>query len=146
MNDMKCPECNAPVKQAGTHLDLSPRIDYVPPAAPRVPLKSPTFAADDVQASATMTPRYARRFSLDVAEDALAKLAPAVLPWVVERLAGQIAQRHQGDVEIAVNEYLRNREWAEPVIREAIRDAVQVVVRDMLNSSPLGDTLRHEQF
>lgn len=86
----------------------------------------PKFTASDITAEiSTRGPEYARRFSLIVAEDALDRLAPAVIPHVVERLAGQIAAEQRGSVEATVHEFLRDRAWAEPIIRQAIKDAVR---------------------
>lgn len=89
----------------------------------------PVVVAAEVAANAG--PNYARRFSLYVAEAELQRMAHDVLPYVVERLARQIAAEHRGDVVHVVHEYLRNREWAEPIIRDAIRETVREHIKGM---------------
>lgn len=79
---------------------------------------------------------------MTIAEEALQKLVPQVIPFVVARLAGQIAHEQRGAVEDAVHEYLRDRAWAEPIIREAIQASVREVIRDMLHNTALGDASR----
>lgn len=113
---------------------MSERIDY----PKRVPISISEGGDIEAHISGPDTVR-ARRFSLDMAEEALHKLAPQVIPHVVERLAGQIAHEQRRAVEDTVHAFLRDRAWAEPIIREAIKDAVREVIRDMLKNTPLGD-------
>lgn len=103
----------------------------------RVPLSSPSpswIAEDDVAASVARTPdvRYARRFSMDVAEEVLAKMGPAVVQHVAQQLGERVVWNHQAAIESAVFAYLTDRTWAEPIIRKAIEDSVRRFVFDML--------------
>lgn len=101
----------------------------------RVPLPGrPPFIAEDeclASVSADRT-RYARRFSLDIAEEALAKMGPAVVEHVAMQLGEITVRRHQHEIENAVFAYLTDRKWAEPIIRKAIEDSVRRFVFDML--------------
>ena len=101
----------------------------------RVPLPSRAewITADDMAVHATMdSTRYARRFSLDIAEDALREIGPATVRHIAQKLAESVVHRHQSEIENAVHSYLRDRAWAEPIIRKAIEDSVQRFVSDML--------------
>lgn len=91
------------------------------------------ISASDVAAEAFRdTTRYARRFSLDIAEDALAQMGPMAVEHIAKQLAENVVHRHQGDIENAVHSYLTDRAWAEPIIRDAIYRAVREFVGDLL--------------
>lgn len=91
-----------------------------------------TFQVTDVDASCSPPDiRGARRFSMTVINEALQRIGPQVIPHVVERLAGQIAHEQRGAVEDAVHTYLRDRTWAEPIIKDALREAVHCYVFSM---------------
>ena len=95
--------------------------------------------ADDVLAAVSADgPRMARWFSLTVAEDALQRMGPAAIEYVTERLAKEIAHEHHDSVEATVQSFLRDRAWAEPIIRQAIQQAVHQVIADMLHSGDPG--------
>jgi len=104
----------------------------------RVVLPAPPasfIADDDVAASVTATPRYARRFSMDVAEEALAQMGPRAIGFVAQRLAENVVYRHQDAIERAVYSYLNNPAWAEPVIRDAIYRAVAQFARELFDDT-----------
>lgn len=114
----------------------------------RVPLRSPPsfIQADDVAASITSDrTRYAKRFSLDVAEEALKKMGPYVVEHVAQQLGESVVRRYQPAIESAVFAYLTDRTWAEPIIRKAIEDSTRRFIFDMLTDmltdppSPSGD-------
>lgn len=116
------------------HLSTFTPLLVVMGQSPRIAYPKPTTISAGGDVTATVSDpdvRYARRFSLDIAEDALAKLAPDVIPYIVERLAKQIAAEQRGTVEDTVHEYLRNQAWAEPIIRQAIKEAVREYIRGM---------------
>lgn len=100
----------------------------------RIPAKrvGAFVAADDVIASSYSDPsRYASRFSLTVADEALAQMGPEVVRFVAQRMADQIQHEHYDTVQRLVHEFLMDRQWAEPVIKEAISHAVRDFIRDM---------------
>lgn len=101
-------------------------IDRVP-----MPSRRPAFIADDeIAATITKQPNYARRFSMDVSEEALAQMGQRVIPVVAEDIAKRAVWNHQADIERAVYSYINNPEWAEPIIRAAIFAAVLQFVRE----------------
>jgi hypothetical protein len=108
----------------------------------RVPLPSPPIFIqdDDVAASVCTTPRYARRFSLDIAEEALAKMGPAVVQHVAQQLGERVVWDHQQDIERVVFSYLTDRTWAEPIIRKAVEDSVRRFIFEIMISPPSTDT------
>ena len=112
---------------------------YIPtkgePMRERVPLAAGVSAlgTDDVAASINgPNMRYARRFSLDVAEEALRDLGRKAIPMVAGRLAEQIAHEHHAEIQHVVHSYILDRAWAEPLIREEIRRTVRAVITEML--------------
>lgn len=82
-----------------------------------------SFEPGDIAASVPSV-RCARRFTLDVAEDALEKLGPMAIQHFTERLAEQVVYENAPLVREVMLEYLRKREWAEPLIRELLREAI----------------------
>ena len=99
-----------------------------------MPARHPIFRPGDVAASSTPTPSCGRRFTLDVAEEALERMAPAAIEFVTQRLAESVVGRQRADMERVVSSYLRDRAWAEPIIREAIREEVHRVVRGIFET------------
>ncbi len=99
----------------------------------RYPIRQFASVADfDASVSPTPNLRYARRFSMDVAEDALRDMAPAVAEFVARKLGDRIEYEQRDSVQRVVDSYLSDRAWAEPIIRAAIQVAVLEVIRDML--------------
>jgi hypothetical protein len=109
---------------------------------PRVPMPAgpASFVADDIAMhAAAMTGRLGRRFSMDVAEEALRDMGPMALTHVVKSLAEIVVQRHSHDIERVVHSYIDDRKWAEPIIRDAIYRAVQQFVRETFSALPPTD-------
>ena len=104
----------------------------------RVPMppRGPLFEAGSVSASSVRLPSYGRRFTLDVAEEALERMAPAAIEHFTTRLAESVVGRQRGEIEAVVTSYLRDRAWAEPIMREAIRETVHAVVIGFFETSP----------
>jgi len=101
----------------------------------RTLLRSTWIAADDIQASVSGPDlRYARRFSLDVAEEALERLAPMVVQHIAERLGEHVVHHHEPMIEQAVLAYLQDRAWAEPIIRQAIQDSVRTIITEIFTA------------
>jgi len=84
--------------------------------------------------SGSLDPFPARRFSVTVAEEALQRMVPEAVRYVAEQLAEQVVYEQHGAVQTAVHSYLTDRAWAEPIIRDAIRQAVREYVLDMLKT------------
>ena len=104
----------------------------------RVPMPSRAsfIGPDDIAASiATDAPRAGRRFSLVVAEEALAKMGGAAVEHVALRLAQETVDRHQDEIRRVVRSYLNDREWAEPIIRAAISASVREWVFGAMETS-----------
>lgn len=102
-----------------------------PPIVP-MPSRPASFVADDVAASVTTDrTRYARRFSMDVAEDALRQMGPMALNHITKELAESVVRRHSADIERVVYSYINDRAWAEPIIRDAIYRAVAQFAREL---------------
>ena len=100
----------------------------------RVPRRAPVVTVADGELTATVSGPMAddaRRFSMTVAEAALQRMGPVAIEFVTERLAGQIAHEQRAAVEETVHTYLRDRAWAEPIIRQAIQETVRDYVRGM---------------
>lgn len=113
------------------------------PTEQRVPMR-PKFATwlspDDVAASIVPDPpRCGKRFSLDVAEEALAQMSGAMVEHVAKRLAEAVVLRHELEIRDAILSYLRDRAWAEPIVKQAIRDAVRLWIRDAFADLQVGD-------
>ena len=103
-----------------------------------LPIRRTFIAADDVAVSSLWpTANYARRFTLDVAEEALARMAPAAIEHLTLQLAERIVYENQSAIEMAVSDLLTDRTWAEPIIRQALREAVHKHVADMFDGSGL---------
>lgn len=108
---------------------------------PRKPGEAFIITEDDIAASVTaLDTRYARRFSMDVAEEVLAKMGADVIPHVAQCLGEQVVREHQQQITAVVDSYLMERKWAEPIIRKAIEDSVRRFIFDMLAASPGEDT------
>lgn len=100
---------------------------------PMAPKREAFLAADDVSASAVCTPT-AVRFSLDVAEEMLAKIGPLAVEHFAERLATTIVYENQALVREAMLSYLRDRAWAEPLVKQYLREAIRDHVAAMMSS------------
>lgn len=107
---------------------------------PRVPMPSQGSVLDPGDLSVSRGPdmRVGRRYHLDVDEAALARIGSVGLEHAVARLGEEVAYRHRAEVERTVSDLLRDREWVEPIIARAIRDAVREKVRDMFLQPPEG--------
>lgn len=95
---------------------------------PRIPMTP----GADVEASIQPEPRTCgHRFSIVAAENVLRSLGPRAIEHVTVKLAESVVARHQHDIERVVYSFLHDREWAEPLLREAIEKAVANFVRDI---------------
>lgn len=104
----------------------------------RVPLPSrpSMLAEDDVAASITKMPKFARRFSLDVAEDALAQMGREMLPHIALRIAERAVHHPEQQAKIvnAVATYLDDPSWVAPIIEDELRKTIRRFAYDMLNT------------
>lgn len=101
----------------------------------RVPMRQTAkmFAPEDVAACIERGPSFATRFSLDVAEEALAQMGREAMPFIVEKLAEGTIHREGHVIEAAVRDQLYNkREWLEKIIEDETRKVVQSFMRDTL--------------
>lgn len=96
-----------------------------PDEPPRVhmPPKAPSFAEGSVRVSAAPPdPRqYARRFYLDISEEALSKVGKMALEAAIVDLSHSVVRRYQLEIEQAVFATITdrmNREWVEPILKE----------------------------
>jgi len=97
----------------------------------------------EVDASSEMLPSVVgRRFSIDVAESMLRELSPEAVRHIARKLAESVAHEHEGEIRAAIFAFLHDRKWAEPIIREAIREAVHQVVTSMFAKMPNADVAR----
>jgi hypothetical protein len=99
------------------------------------------IADDEIAVHAPDLPRTGHRISLDLAEEVYPRLGREAIACAVERLAVEVVYRHQAEIRRAVEGYVLNREWAEPIIREEISRAVRSIITDMLTNSALGQAL-----
>lgn len=92
------------------------------------------LSPDDIAASISASPntKMGRRFSIDVAEEAFAKGAGAMIEGIAHRLAERAVYENRAEIERVIGSYIHDREWAEPILREAIREAMQGYVRDVI--------------
>lgn len=74
-----------------------------------------------------------------VAEDALRKMGPMAVSHFVEQLAQKVVHEHQDEIREALLSYLRDRAWAEPIVRQAILAAVREHVAGMFTLADGGD-------
>ena len=102
-----------------------------------MPHRPAVISADDV---AMPTPEHMPggvgvRYSMDFAEDAHAKLGQEAIVIAIERLSGTIVYENEPAIRRAVEHFLHDRGWAEPIIREAIRETVREFILDMMGTS-----------
>jgi hypothetical protein len=66
-------------------------------------------------------PLIGRRFSMIVSEEMLAQIGARGLEHAAERLGQEVAYRHQGDIQKAVDRYLFDGSWLRPIIEDELR-------------------------
>lgn len=105
-----------------------------------MPTLQPFIGVDDLATRVTgPDARMGIRFTMDVAAEALAKAGPHIVERVAQLLGERVARECQADIERAVHTYLNDGRWAEPIVRDAIREAVHQWVSDVMASSNLGE-------
>lgn len=102
----------------------------------RVPMRERNHVIAESDVALSTPPRVGVRYSMDFAEDAHAKLGKEAIIYAVEQLSQTIVFENQHQIRKVVESFLRDREWAEPIIRDAIRDSVRELIREMM----LGET------
>lgn len=89
-------------------------------------------------------PRTGQQLRMIVADEALQRCAREAVPYLVEQLARHLVQCNEMEVRAAVDHYLKDRSWVEPLVRDAVFRVVREVVTEMLMSSELAEALRSE--
>lgn len=106
---------------------------------PRVPMPNRQGASwvgeNDIAASVAKMPDYGRHFSMDVAEELLARMGRELLPHVAQKLAERVVHEHTPAIQNTVLDYLNDRAWAAPIIEDEIRKAVQRFTFDLLSDT-----------
>lgn len=77
--------------------------------------------------------RFGRRFTMDIEEEVFRRMGQEGVAYAMESLSKQVVYENQHAIRSAVESFLHDREWAEPVIRQAIRDNVREIIRDMFD-------------
>lgn len=86
----------------------------------------PSFIGnDDIAAHITRSPKYARRFSMDIAEDALAQMGQSAIPVVAEELAKRIVHERYAELDAAILAFLRDESITRPIMLEEFRKAAK---------------------
>ena len=98
------------------------------------------FAAHEVDLSAS-TLRTGQQIRMIVADEAIQRATREAVPYLVERLARHLVQCNEQEVRAAVDHYLKDRSWVEPIIEEETRKVTREIVREMLLSSELAQGL-----
>lgn len=96
-----------------------------------MPPKPPSLVQDDLAAMISPIP-MGRRFTLDIAEEATARLGREGVRYAFEDLCKKIARQHQPDIEREIRAYLsapENREW----FKEVIVSATFTVIREFMS-------------
>lgn len=108
----------------------------------RVPMPRPVeFMAGDFAANiSSAVPDFARRFSMTVAEEAIRKMGPMAVSHFTEKLAYQVVRENEGLIREAMLSYMRDRSWAEPLVREFLREAVREYVASIFTPNPITPT------
>ncbi len=104
------------------------------PRGVRVPMRDrrPCFISDDeVMAH---VPRVGHRISMDIAEDVYPKMGREAVAYAIERLSNEVVYREEAAIRRAVESFLHDRAWAEPIIHQAIQETVRSIVHDMFES------------
>ena len=96
--------------------------------------------------------RVGRRFNFDVSEEALSQMGAEVLAHAVENLGRNIVSqyRHQAEQEFfRVLTDKANREWVEPLLKEALTKMFFTIVADIMAQNDRDERERgaasHEQ-
>uniref|UniRef100_A0A6M3K934 Uncharacterized protein n=1 Tax=viral metagenome TaxID=1070528 RepID=A0A6M3K934_9ZZZZ len=76
-----------------------------------------------------------------VADEAIQRATREAVPYLVERLARDLVQCNEMEVRAAVDHYLKDRSWVEPIVKEETRKVTREIVREMLLSSELAEAL-----
>ena len=101
---------------------------------PRVPMPSrASFLTDEDVAVSASNLKVGVRYTMDFDEHAHSKLGKEAVVFAVERLAQEIAYDNTWAIRRTVESYLHDREWAEPIIRKALREAVREHVGKMFD-------------
>lgn len=101
----------------------------------RVPIvRRPAIQDGDLTAESKPLP-CGRRFSVTVAEEALERMGPAAVEFIGERLATEIVYEQRHAIEATVHGFLRDRTWAEPIIHNAIKEAVREHIEGMFRGA-----------
>lgn len=108
----------------------------------RVPMKpkgASFIRPDDIAASLMAAPnlRHARRFSIDVAEEAFANLGGVMVEWVGKELAQQIVWREKATIRREVDRLIMDRTFMEPILKECIRAGVKDWIATMMQHTAL---------
>lgn len=100
-----------------------------------MPSKPPEmFGEFDVAAAMTPTTRYARRFTMDVSEDALANMGRQAMPHIALQIAERAVHEHAPLIQNTVSDYLADRAWAAPIIEDELRKTVRRFAFDLLTA------------
>jgi len=102
-----------------------------------MPSRSAFVGAGDVAVSAQPYSRMnvGRRFSFDVSEEVLSKIGRYALEQAIVNMAESVANMHRHQVEQAFFAALTdktNREWMEPLLREALTKMFFTIVADIM--------------
>lgn len=103
----------------------------------RVPMRPPAsfIGPDDIAASLRPSANVGRRFSIDVAEVAFAKMSGAMVEHIATDLAKQAVWRNENEIRAAIFSYIHDRKWAEPVMRQAFKDSVKEWVEGFMKDA-----------
>ena len=102
------------------------------PRGIRVPMRDKRPAFMDDSDIATHVPKVGHRISIDIAEDVSPRMGKQAIAYAIERLSNEVVYRERPAIRSAVESFLHDRAWAEPIIRQAIQEAVRGIIRDML--------------
>ena len=107
----------------------------------RVPMPGPAsfVGQDELLIHDEPLPQCGTRVSMDGSDEVWRRAGRAAIEHAVQRLAEETVRRHSHEITSAVHGYILNREWAEPIIEQAIKDGVERVIRDMLDAKGAGD-------
>lgn len=100
----------------------------------RVPMERnglPTMG-DEHDVAVAVPPLVGQRFTMDVSEERLARMGREGIAHAVETLSRTVVYENEPAIRRAIESYLTDRKWAEPIIRQAIRDAVREFVFGMM--------------
>lgn len=86
--------------------------------------------------------RMGIRVEMIVDELAAKRFPEVAIAHVIEGLSQRLVYDNRAAIERAVESFLHDRAWAEAAVREAIGVSVHRIIREMLESSPLGEVLK----